>query len=75
MLMQAQIIEEEAKDAASHVNGESQEWLKNLLKKIPLVNKRLASLGLHTMPVKEWTLTGKVSTVFVGGDISVTFGS
>jgi hypothetical protein len=31
-------------------------------------------MNLHLLPVKEWSLGGKVSAPFVTGQISVTFG-
>ena len=40
-----------------------------VLKKTPVVGRRLLSMNLHLFPVKEWKLGGKASVMFLKGTI------
>jgi hypothetical protein len=46
-----------------------------VLKKTPVIGRRLLSMNLHLFPVKEWKLGGEASVMILKGTIEVTFGN
>jgi hypothetical protein len=62
------------KDAADHADGELKKTLEQILGRLRWIGQKLLSMNLHLLPVKEWSLGGEVSALFVTGQISVTFG-
>jgi hypothetical protein len=62
------------RDAADHADGELKKTLEQILRKLRWIGQKLLSMNLHLLPVKEWSLGGEVSALFVTGQISVTFG-
>lgn len=74
MTLHVEIAQEAAKDAAKHADGELSAVLERVLRRLGRAGRRLLSMDLHLLPVKERTLGGEVSTLFVKGSISVTFG-
>lgn len=65
---------EMSQEAAEQADGELSGILERVLGKLGRAGRKLLSMNLHLLPVKEWSLGGEVSALFVKGSISVTFG-
>jgi hypothetical protein len=63
-----------AQDAAENADGQLKGLLERIFRKLGRVGQKLLSMNLHLLPVREWTLSGEASALFVKGSISVTFG-
>jgi hypothetical protein len=74
VMVRAELAQEAAKDAADHAAGELKSVLERVLTRLGRVGRKLLSMNLHLLPVKEWSLGGEVSALFVKGSINVTFG-
>jgi hypothetical protein len=68
------MVREAAENAAGQADGELRRVLEGVLGKLPKVGQELLSMSLHLFPVREWSLGGEVSALFVKGSISVTSG-
>jgi len=74
VIFRVELVREAAQDAADHAHGELAKVLERVLKRLGRVGRRLLSMNLQLLPVREWSLSGELSALFVRGSISVTFG-
>ena len=65
MTLHVEIAQEAANDAAKHAYEELSAVLERVLRRLGRAGRRLLSMDLHLLPVKERTLGGDVSTLFV----------
>ena len=72
--LHVEMSQEAAQEAAEQADGELSGILERVLGKLGRAGRKLLSMNLHLLPVKEWSLGGEVSALFVKGSISVTFG-
>ena len=73
-MVQGQVTQGTAKDAADLADGETKALLKWVLGKLGRIGDRLMSMNLHLLTVKEWSLEAGVNLGVAQGSISVTFG-
>ena len=72
--VRVELVQEAAKRAEEHADKELKGVLEQVLNNTRGAGRKLLSMNLHLFPVKEWTLGGEVSALFLKGTISVTFG-
>jgi hypothetical protein len=72
--LHVEMSQEAAQEAAEHAEGELSRTLGRVLRRLGWAGRKLLSMNLHLLPVKEWTLEAEVSAVVLKGRISVTFG-
>jgi hypothetical protein len=69
-----ELAQESAQDAARRADEELSGVLDKVLRRLGRAGRKLLSMNLQLLPVKEWSLGGEVSALFVKGSVSVTFG-
>jgi hypothetical protein len=74
VVLQVEMVREGVKEEAEKADPELRKVLEGVLRKLGRVGQKLLSMSLHLFPVREWSLGGEVSALFVKGRISVTFG-
>jgi hypothetical protein len=74
VIVHVEMTRKAVQEAADRADGKLKEILKGALRKLGKVGDKLLSMSLHLFPVREWSLAGEVSALFVKGSISVTFG-
>ena len=73
--VRVEMVQDAGTKAEEHAHAELKETLMEVLKKTPVVGRRLLGMNLHLFPVKEWKLGGEASVMFLKGTIEVTFGN
>ncbi len=73
--VRVELAQEAAKEAETRADSELRSVLEDVLRRLRRVGRKLLSMNVHLFPVKEWSLGGEVSALFVKGSISVTFGT
>jgi hypothetical protein len=74
LMVRVELAQAAARDAAEVADEELKGVHERVLRRLGRVGRKLLSMNLHLLPVREWTLGGEVSALFVKGTISVTFG-
>jgi hypothetical protein len=74
VIVHVEMTRKAVQEAADRADGKLKEILEGVLRKLGKVGDKLLSMSLHLFPVREWSLAGEVSALFVKGSISVTFG-
>ena len=73
-VLHVEMSQEAAQEAAKHAEGELSGTLERVLRRLGWAGRKLLSMNLHLLPVKEWTLEGEMSVAVLKGRVSVTFG-